>query len=122
MNIGVTGKSGEDLVANYLRKNGWSIVKRNYQCRYGEIDIIAENEQYIIFVEVKTRKENSMVSAFEAVDSTKQQKIMLTVQDYMSKVETSLQPRFDVAGVTVKERKDGSKGYALNYIENAFGG
>lgn len=122
MNIGVTGKNGEDMVANYLRKNGWSIVKRNYQCRYGEIDIIAENKQYIIFVEVKTRKENSMVSALEAVDSAKQQRIMLTAQDYMSKVETTLQPRFDVAAVTAKERKDGSKGYALNYIENAFGG
>ena len=120
MNIGVTGKNGEDMVANYLRKNGWSIVKRNYQCRYGEIDIIAENKQYIIFVEVKTRKENSMVSALEAVDSAKQQRIMLTAQDYISKAESYLQPRFDVAAVTVKEKPDGSKGYSLKYIENAF--
>ena len=120
MNIGITGKSGEDRVVSFLRKQGWGVVKRNYQCRFGEIDIIAEKEQYIIFVEVKTRKENSLVSASDAVDIIKQQKIMLTAQDYMRKTDTHLQPRFDVAEVTVKEKTDGSKGYCLKYIENAF--
>ena len=51
MNIGATGKSGEDRVATFLRKNGWSVIKRNYQCRFGEIDIIADNDEYIIFVD-----------------------------------------------------------------------
>lgn len=120
MNIGTTGKSGEDRVVSFLRKQGWGVVKRNYQCRYGEIDIIAEKEKYIIFVEVKTRKENSLIAASDAVDRVKQQKIMLTARDYMTKTDTQLQPRFDVAEVTVKERKDGSKEYSLRYIENAF--
>ena len=120
MNIGATGKSGEDRVVSFLRKQGWGVVKRNYQCRFGEIDIIAETEKYVIFVEVKTRKENSMVSASEAVDLIKQQKIMLTANDYIRKTDTKLQPRFDVAEVTVKEKADGSKGYSLKYIENAF--
>lgn len=120
MNIGATGKSGEDRVVSFLRKQGWGVVKRNYQCRFGEIDIIAEKEKYVIFVEVKTRKENSMIPASDAVDIIKQQKIMLTAQDYMQKTDTKLQPRFDVAEVTVKEKTDGSKGYSLKYIENAF--
>jgi len=120
MNIGVTGKSGEDRVAAFLRKRGFSVIKRNYQCRFGEIDIIAETDEYIIFVEVKTRKQNSLVSAAEAVDARKQQKIMLTAQDYISKTFCQLQPRFDVAEVTVTENSDGSKKYSLNYIENAF--
>ena len=120
MNIGVTGKSGEDRVVSFLRKQGWGVVKRNYQCRFGEIDIIAEKEKYIVFVEVKTRKENSIIPASDAVDLVKQKKIMLTAQDYMRKTDTHLQPRFDVAEVTVKERKDGSKGYCLKYTENAF--
>ena len=42
MNIGRVGKSGEDMVAAFLRKNGYKIAKRNYSCRFGEIDIIAE--------------------------------------------------------------------------------
>ena len=119
MNIGVTGKSGEDRVASYLRKNGWSVTKRNYQCRYGEIDIIAENDEYIIFVEVKTRKKNSLTSPAESVNFGKQKRIMLTAQDYLTKVICEKQPRFDVAAVTVEETKDGKR-YHLDYIENAF--
>jgi len=120
MNIGKTGRSGEDRVAAFLRRQGWGVVKRNYQCRYGEIDIIAENNEYILFVEVKTRKEGSMISGGDAVDIHKQRRIMLTAQDYMQKTDIHLQPRFDVAEVTVKEKTDGSKGYSLMYIENAF--
>lgn len=120
MNIGVTGKSGEDRVAAFLRKRGWSVIKRNYQCRYGEIDIIAENAEYIIFVEVKTRKKNSLTSPAQSVTRAKQQRIMLTAQDYLSKTLCDKQPRFDVAEVTVADTPDSGKKYHLNYIENAF--
>ncbi len=120
MNIGATGKSGEDRTASFLRKRGCAIIKRNYQCRFGEIDIIAETKEYIIFVEVKTRKENSIYAPSEAVDSHKQRRIMLTAEDFLSKFPCSLQPRFDIAEVITKERADGSITYSLNYIENAF--
>ena len=120
MNIGVTGKNGEDVVAAFLRKKGLSVIKRNYQCRFGEIDIIAETEEYIIFVEVKTRKQNSMVSAAESVDYHKQQRIMLTAEDYISKTLCEKQPRFDVAEVTTFKTDKGEKKYAINYIKNAF--
>ena len=69
MNIGKTGGEGEKRVANYLRQQGFAIVKRNYTCRYGEIDIIAENDEYILFVEVKTRKKDSLVSGEESVNA-----------------------------------------------------
>lgn len=120
MNLGIVGKKGEDLTASFLRKNGWTVIKRNYYCRFGEIDIIAENDTYIIFVEVKTRRENSIVSATQAVDSFKQNKILLTAQDFLTKYDTVLQPRFDVAEVTVSPKNDGAMGFNLNYIENAF--
>ncbi len=115
MNIGKTGEIGENKVASFLRKNNFSIVKRNYVCKYGEIDIIAENDEYILFVEVKTRKQDSLVSGSEAVDVFKQNRIMLTAEDYIVKTRCELQPRFDVAEVTVIEGK-----YKLRYIENAF--
>lgn len=120
MNIGVIGKSGEDRVAAFLRKNGFSVIKRNYQCRFGEIDIIAQNSEYIIFVEVKTRSEDFIVSPAESVNSAKQKRIMLTAEDYISKTFCNLQPRFDVAEVIVRETEDKRLSFSLNYIENAF--
>lgn len=120
MNLGATGKNAEDRTAAFLRKNGYKVIKRNYSCRFGEIDIISEKGEYIIFTEVKARKENSLVSPAEAVDKTKQQRIMLTAEDYISKTRTELQPRFDVAEITVREEADKRVSYSLHYIENAF--
>ena len=119
MNIGKIGKSGEDRVTAFLRSKGYKIIKRNYQCRFGEIDIIAENREYIAFVEVKTRKAGSLVSGEEAVNF-KRERIMLTAEDYITKTLCELQPRFDVAVVTVTKCPDGSESYNLNYIKNAF--
>ncbi len=120
MNIGVTGKNGEARVASFLRKSGYTIIKRNYQCRHGEIDIIAEKDEYIVFVEVKTRKEGSIVSPAEAVNSYKQQRILRTAEDYIVKTLCELQPRFDVAEVYICKTNDGKIKYSLNYIKNAF--
>lgn len=120
MNIGATGLEGEKRVAAYLRKNGFTVVKQNYVCKYGEIDIIAQNHEYILFVEVKTRKQGSLVSGAEAVDGFKQRRIMLTAQDFIVKTECELQPRFDVAEVTVFKKQNGGTGYKLHYIKNAF--
>ena len=114
------GLQGEKRVAAFLRKRGFNVIKRNFQCRYGEIDIIAENNEYILFVEVKTRKLNPLISGFDAVDSHKQSRITLAAQDYITKTYCQKQPRFDVAEVTVCEKADGSLGYSLKYLENAF--
>ena len=120
MNIGKTGAEGEKRVANYLRKTGFSVIKRNFQSRYGEIDIIAENEEFLLFVEVKTRKQDSMFSGAEAVDEFKQRRILLTANDYIVKTQNEKQPRFDIAEVIVTEKENGESGYKLRYIENAF--
>lgn len=120
MNIGKTGLEGEKRVAGFLRKKGFTVVKQNYTCKYGEIDIIAQTPEYILFVEVKTRKKDSLVSGIEAVDGFKQNRILKTAQDFLSKTECELQPRFDVAEVTVFEKEDGTTGYKLHYITNAF--
>ena len=106
------GKNGERLTAEFLRSKGCTVIKMNYHSRFGEIDIIAETREYIIFTEVKTRA--------EAVDVHKRRRLILTAEDFLSKFATDLQPRFDVAEVTYKTRKDGSTGYSLNYIKNAF--
>lgn len=120
MNLGLVGKTAEDKTSAYLRAKGYKILKRNYSCRFGEIDIIAEKDEYIIFVEVKARKKGSLVSPVEAVDGRKVKRIMLTAENYIVKTETELQPRFDIAEVEVLERADKTLSYSLHYIENAF--
>ena len=119
MNIGVIGQNGEDRVALFLRKQGFDILKRNFVCRFGEIDIIARNDEYIIFVEVKTRKSDSIADPKDSVDVYKQQRILGAAKNYIYRSRCLLQPRFDVAEVTVSET-DGRLSYSLNYIKNAF--
>ncbi len=113
------GTAGEKLAAEYLKNKGFIIVERNFHSRTGEIDIIAENEQYILFVEVKTREAGAMVSPGEAVDLYKQRKIASTAQVYLSRSFCELQPRFDVAEITVLSSGKREE-YKINYIENAF--
>ncbi len=120
MNLGVVGKTAEDKTTAFLRKNGYKVIKRNYSSRFGEIDIISEKQGFIVFTEVKARRQNSMVSPLEAVDTAKAQRIMLTAEEYIIKTYCELQPRFDIAEVTVTEKPNGEMSYSLHYIENAF--
>ena len=115
------GKAGEDFVAGYLRSKGYIIIKRNWRdSRYGELDIVAENKENIVFVEVKTRKSGALVSGALAVDYNKQRRTKNASQIFMKRLRTNLPPRIDVAEVTVEDEKDGSFKFSLNYIENAF--
>ena len=118
----VIGRKAELMVAGVLRKNGAIISKMNYRSRFGEIDIVAETHKYILFVEVKLRKKDALVSAAEAVDTYKQQRIMLTAKDYLSKAHIfdDLKIRFDVAEVTYEQDQNDKIKYTLNYIKNAF--
>lgn len=110
------GKFGENFVCSYLEKNGYSIIERNYRIKGGEIDIIAENDFYIAFVEVKTRKPGSLVSGYDAVNKRKRELIIKTAADYCWKHPNGLQPRFDVAQVIL----EGKRVCSIDYIKNAF--
>lgn len=112
-----TGRAGEDYAALWLENHGYRVVGRNYHSRYGEIDIIAENAQYIVFVEVKTRQAGGLVSPEESVTRRKQEKLLLTAQQYLARNPTPLQPRFDLAAVTARYGEP----FGIKYYENAFG-
>ena len=113
-----TGRAGESHIAKFLEGRGCRILKRNYRCRFGEIDIIAENDAYLLFVEVKTREEGSLVNPFEAVTPAKQQKIVLTAGQYLVEHPTGKQPRFDVGAVLTRRGRI----IGEDYLENAFYG
>ena len=112
------GRFGEEKGAEYLRKKGYRIVERNFRCRLGEIDIIAENAEYLVVAEVKTRKNALYGQACEYVTYSKQQKIKRAAMYYLSSHESDKQPRFDVIEVYIP---DGLLGRVrINHIEDAF--
>lgn len=113
------GKWGEALVAEDLRKRGWTIRGAGYRCRTGEIDLIATKGRYIAFVEVKLRKSAAYGSAGEAVTHQKQEKLRAAAQLYLQTYPTQLQPRFDVAEVYAPQGFE-TKAPQIDYIENAF--
>lgn len=117
MNLNKIGTLGENITVKYLKKNGYKIIKRNYGCRFGEIDIIASKNEYLAFVEVKARGKDALFSPIQAVTPGKQKKIKYTAELYISENGVNnLQPRFDVAEIFVKDNKVDK----INYIENAF--
>ena len=114
-----TGIHGEQYVAEYLLQNGYIMKARNFHSRYGEVDLIAEKNGVLAFIEVKTRKKGAAVRPEEAVTRAKQQKLLKTAFVYLQQKNTALQPRFDVAEVWVSP-SDG-KPVEIRYIINAFG-
>lgn len=90
------GSWGEALAADFLRKKHYNILACRYYCRFGEIDLVARHRRYIVFVEVKLRKNAKFASAAEFVDRRKQDRIRLTASIYLSENPTELQPRFDI--------------------------
>lgn len=113
------GRWGEALVADYLRRKGFEIIAAGWKCRFGEIDLIAKNRKFLIFVEVKLRKNASFAQAREFVDQRKQQKLITSAQLYLTQHPTQLQPRFDVAEVYAPQGMD-TKNPEINYWEHAF--
>lgn len=112
----MVGREKEQFAAEYLRQNGCEIVERNYQIAGGEIDIIAWDGTYLLFVEVKYRSSDVAGYAAEAVGYRKQRRIYRTAEHYMRKnhILPDFPCRFDVIAI----EPDGE----VHWIQNAFGG
>ena len=115
----LVGRFGEQAAAEYLKKKHYNIIGLNYSCRFGEIDLIAQNKKYIVFAEVKLRKSDAFAEAREFVTAAKQEKIIKTASLWLSQNETELQPRFDVIEIYAPEGAS-SKSIKINHLENAF--
>ena len=116
MNPRLLGRWGEDQAAEYLKRRKYRIIGRNYSCRFGEIDLIAENRDFVVFVEVKLRKNAGFAAAREYVTAAKRRRLICTAQHWLASRPTKKQPRFDVVEVY------GTFGHVetVNHIENAF--
>ncbi len=110
------GNAGENFATNYLEQRGYKILERNFRIRSAEIDIIAELDGVIIFVEVKTRSNVKHGLPIEAVNFRKQQKIIEAASVFLQDEKYCESAcRFDV----VEIYSDGMK-FSARHIENAF--
>lgn len=112
----VTGNKGEAITAYYLEKSGYKILSRNFRIRGGEIDIIAEKDGTLAFVEVKTRSSYSLDPGEYAVDKRKKRLIINASQEFIFKNGIDVQPRYDVASVVIQNGKI----VRFDYYDNAF--
>lgn len=113
------GRWGEALAADHLRKKGFRILEAGWRCRFGEIDLIAADRNYLCFVEVKLRKSAAFGGAGEFVDRRKQEKLRTTAELYLAQSPTPLQPRFDVIEIYAPQGMNTLKP-EIRHIPNAF--
>ncbi len=112
------GKTGENLACEYLKYNKIKVLDRNFKNKIGEIDIIAKEGDIVAFIEVKTRSSYMYGTPAEAVNYTKQQKIIKTALSWITDKNYEGEIRFDVIEVLINENSKPD----INYIKNAFGG
>ena len=110
------GKRGEDIVANFLAQFGYSILTRNYFVRGGEIDIIAQNADALVFVEVKSTASKSFGEPETWVDERKQKRIGVAAERYLADNEIeNVDCRFDVITVDLSSHPP-----RIHHIKDAF--
>ncbi len=111
-----TGKVGEDMAADFLKKSGYRIIERNYRCKIGEIDIIALDKDILCFVEVRTKNSSSFCRPQQTVTSPKQRKLQKLALYFLAhKKIKNMNCRFDVVAVDISKGRSG-----IEMIKNAF--
>jgi len=110
------GSKGEDLAIQFLKKKGYRIIKRNYKTSVGEIDIIARDGNTIVFVEVKTRTNDSFGYPFEAVNKKKRHKLKNLALLYLKRQVKESPVRFDVLSIFYADGRERK----IEHIKDAF--
>lgn len=112
----VTGNWGEQIAADYLIKNNFSIIHRNWKWGNAEVDIIAQQKQFLIFIEVKTRKSAKFGYPERAVNKAKQQQYIRLAKAYIEKEKWKLDVRFDIISIVMQNEQN----FELEHIKDAF--
>ncbi len=119
MDARLLGSWGEAQAAEYLRCRGFRILAMNFRCRLGELDIVAEDRRYLVFVEVKLRKNGHFAEAREFVTRAKQERLLAAAQIWLGQNPSTKQPRFDVIEIYAPRGMDPAN-IEIRQIENAF--
>lgn len=108
----IAGDSAEDQVLDYMLQQGLKLVTRNYSCKAGEIDLIMQDGEQLVFLEVRYRARSAFGSALESVTPAKQRKLIITAQYYLQQSGKMPACRFDVVGMG-QDRQ-------IHWIKDAF--
>ncbi|MDX9715476.1 MAG: YraN family protein [Dissulfurispiraceae bacterium] len=109
------GINGEEKAAEFLKSKGYTILHRNYKVKFGEADIIAKHGEYLVFIEVKTRKGDLFGQPYEAVDTKKQQKLRSIALAFMKNAGYEMPVRFDIISIVASEASE-----KISHMEGAF--
>jgi putative endonuclease len=109
------GQKGEDVAVEHLKKAGFKILSKNWKWGKHEIDIVAENKDFIVFAEVKTRAEDFHMHPVTAITRDKQKSIIFAADGYIRKFNIDKESRFDVITVIQK-----NEDFEVDHIEDAF--
>ena len=109
------GKEGEKIASDYLAEQGLEILESNFRFQKAEIDIIAKDQDELVFVEVKTRSSADFARPEEAVNLSKQKNILVAANAYLEQIDLALESRFDIISI-VKKGRD----FELKHLKNAF--
>ena len=125
------GTQTEKFACHYLKTQGLSLVTRNYACRFGEIDLIMQDKESLVFIEVRFRRDSRFGHSIETVDTVKQNKLIKTAEYYLQyhSLLDAISCRFDVLGVSPStkpkkwfEKRNTSQYYSaqVEWVKNAF--
>lgn len=111
-----SGAHAEQLAAEFLRRKGLKLLQRNYRCRFGEIDLILQDGDALVFAEVRLRSRGDFGGAASSINAAKQGKLVRTAQHYLATLTHTPPCRFDAV---LLQAADGSD---IEWIRDAFGG
>ena len=109
------GKKGEQLAVDFLLKNSYKIIERNYRFDKAEVDIIAQKDNILAIVEVKTRSTTDFGNPQDFVKPKQIQNLVKAVDEYINENDLDIEVRFDIIAIVKKK-----KGYEIEHLENAF--
>ncbi len=109
------GNKGELFAQDFLRKKGFKILETNWRFQHKEIDIIALKDDFIVFVEVKTRQTNYFGEPFVFVDTAKQRFLVKAANEYITRFNREEEARFDIVSILYNDHKKD-----IQHIEDAF--
>ncbi len=109
------GEKGEQLAVDFLLKNNYKIIERNYRFDRAEVDIMAQKDDILAIVEVKTRSTTDFGNPQDFVKPKQIQNLVKAVDEYINENDLDLEVRFDIIAIVKKK-----KGFEIEHLENAF--
>ena len=113
-----TGKRGESIAVEYLITQGYSIIERNWRCAIGEVDIVAQQIDMVVFVEVRTRHGQRFGRAAESLTPTKQQRLISLAETYLQEHDEHANSAWRIDLVAIQL---GRGSHYIDHVENAVG-